>query len=225
VFQRIRTGNGVFATGAALTNTGNASVDAGQVTSPSALTGDAYSIQFSVSGGQTTYAVTDTTTGQPVNAPAASNNYSSGSAISFDGIQFTISGTPASGDTFTVAPSQNQSVFTSIQQAITALQTASTGSSGTGALGGLATSLQNVTQAMTQVSSVQAGVGARENELTTLTSLNSATNLQDTSTISTLQSTNLAAAATNLAEQNTILSAAEESFSQISNENLFDYLK
>jgi flagellar hook-associated protein 3 FlgL len=225
VFQRVRTGNGVFATGAALTNTGNAQIDAGQVTSPSAVTGDNYSIQFAVAGGQTSYSVTDTSTGQPVNAPAASNAFTSGSAISFDGMQMTISGTPANGDTFTVAPSQNQSVFTSIEQAITMLQTSASATSGTGALGGLSTVLQNVQNALGQVSSVQSGVGARENELTTLGTMNTALNLQDTSTISTLQSTNTAVAASNLAQEQITLQAAEQSFADISNNNLFSYIK
>ncbi|MGA2551712.1 MAG: flagellar hook-associated protein FlgL [Burkholderiaceae bacterium] len=223
VFQRIRSGNGVFATGAALTNTGNASIDAGQVTSPSSLTGDNYSIQFAVSGGQTTYTVTDTTTGQTVNAPAASNSYTAGSAISFDGMQVTVSGTPANGDSFSVDPSQNQSVFTSIQQAITALQT-SASSSNTGALGGLATSLQNIDQAMTQVSTVQSGVGANENTLTSLGTINSATNVQDTAAISSLQTTNLAQAATNLAQEETGLSAAELTLTKVTGTDLFSYL-
>ncbi len=225
VFQRVRTGNSVFTTGAALTNTGSAQIDTGQVTTPASLTGDSYSIQFSVSGGQTTYSVTNTTTGQSVAAPAASNAYTSGSAISFDGMQMTVSGAPANGDTFTVAPSQNQSVFTSIQQAITMLQTSASGTSGTGALGGISTSLKNVQNAIAQVSSVQAGVGAQENELTTLGTMNTALNLQDTTTISQLQSTNLASAATNLAEQQTVLTAAEQSFSDITNSDLFTYLK
>lgn len=225
VFQRIRTGNGVFATGASLSNTGSAQIDSGQVTTPALLTGDNYSIQFSVSGGQTTYAVTDTTTGQPVAAPAASNAYTSGAAISFDGIQATVSGTPANGDTFTVAPSQNQSVFTTIQQAITMLQTTSTGTSGTSALGGISTALKNIQNAIGQVSSVQAGVGSTQNELSALTTMNTAINLQDTTTISGLEETNLASAATNLAEQQTVLSAAEQSFSDVTNTDLFSYLK
>lgn len=227
VFQRIRSGNGVFVTGATQTNTGNGSIDTGQVTTPSALTGDQYAIQFSVSAGQTTYAVTDTTTGQPVAAPAtAGNTYTSGSAIAFDGVQFTISGTPANGDAFSVGPSQNQSIFATLQQAITMLQAPSSGSSNSsGALGSLATSIQNVDQAMSQVSSVQAGVGTRENELTALNSVNTATDLQDTTTLSGLQDTDMAKAASNLAEQQTVLSAAEESFAKVQGNSLFDYIK
>jgi len=227
VFQRIRSGNGVFVTGAVQTNTGNGSIDTGQVTTPSALTGDQYSIQFTVAAGQTTYAVTDTTTGQPVAAPATSGNaYTSGSAIAFDGVKFTISGTPSNGDAFSVGPSQNQSIFTTLQQAITMLQAPSSGSSSSsGALGSLATSIQNVDQAMSQVSSVQAGVGTRENELTALNSVNTAADLQDTTTLSGLQSTDMAKAASNLAEQQTVLSAAEESFAKVQGNSLFNYIK
>lgn len=227
VFQRIRSGNGVFVTSATQTNAGNAAIDTGQVTTPSALTGHNYSIHFTVAAGQTTYAVTDVTTGLPVAAPAAAGNvYTSGNAISFDGVQFSISGTPANGDTFNVGPSQNQSIFTTIQQAITMLQTPPSGSSSaSGALGSLATSIQNVDQAMTQVSSVQAGVGTRENELTALNSVNTAADLQDKTTLSTLQDTDMAKAASNLAEQQTVLSAAEESFVKVTGNSLFNYIK
>ena len=55
-WMNARTGNGVFETSAA-TSTGSAWIDAGKVTDPSVITGSTYAIQFSVSGGNTTYSV------------------------------------------------------------------------------------------------------------------------------------------------------------------------
>ena len=51
-----RTGNGVFET-RAVTQTGTGWIDSGRVSDPSALTGDPYTITFSVTGGTTTYSV------------------------------------------------------------------------------------------------------------------------------------------------------------------------
>jgi flagellar hook-associated protein 3 FlgL len=219
-FQKIHTGNGVFATTSGAANSGNGAIDSGQVITPAALTGDSYQINFSVAGGQTTYSVLDTTTGLAVNAPAAGNNaYTPGAAISFDGVAVSVSGSPANGDTFAVAPSQNQSVFTSVQQAITMLQSGSSG-----AMGSLAGTIQNIDNAVSNVLSVQAQVGARENQVTTLTSQNSSEGLTDQTQLSALQDTDLAKAASNLAEQQTVLSAAEESFTKITSESLFSFI-
>ena len=52
-----RSGNGVFVTGPAAANGTGAWIDAGSVVDPSALTGDAYRVEFSVAAGVTTYSV------------------------------------------------------------------------------------------------------------------------------------------------------------------------
>lgn len=96
-----RSGNGVFVTAAAAGNGSGAWIDAGSVTDPAAITGADYSLQFSVSGGSTTYAVLKN--GVPtaiVNQP-----YVAGQAIEFDGMAVKVQGTPASGDRFDITPS------------------------------------------------------------------------------------------------------------------------
>jgi flagellar hook-associated protein 3 FlgL len=216
VFQRVRTGNGVFSTASSSSNTGSASIDTGSVTNPSALTGDSYSIAFSVSAGTTTYSVTDSTTGQTL---STGNAYSDGSAIDVGGMAVSVSGTPANGDSFSIAPSTNQSIFTTIQQAITALNSGGTGSSGS-----LATSIQNVDQAISSTSDAQTTVGSSESELTTLTGMNTTAGTALTSQIGSLQQTDMASAATQLSEEQLVLSAAEQSFAKISGDSLFNYL-
>ncbi len=76
-----RTGNGVFVTSAGAGVAG-ATIDSGQVSDPSALTGSAYSLDFTVSGGVTTYAVLKD--GLPTAVTAAP--YVSGQAIVVDGM-------------------------------------------------------------------------------------------------------------------------------------------
>jgi len=114
-----RTGNGVFVTSAAPTVL-NATIDSGSVTDPSALTGADYSLQFTVSGSVTTYAVLKN--GLPTAVTAAP--YVSGQAIAVDGMTVAVSGTPATGDQFQIAPSTpTLGVFGVLDQAVAALKT------------------------------------------------------------------------------------------------------
>jgi flagellar hook-associated protein 3 FlgL len=227
VFNRISEGNGVFTTAAASGNTGSGIVDVGQVVTPSALTGHNYNVSFAVSGGVTTYSVLDTTTNTAVAAPALTGNtFTSGSAITVDGAQLTISVTPASGDQFTIAPAGKQSIFQALQAAADLLaQPTTTSSGGTAKLSsGLLGALSNVDNALNKTLSVRATVGVRQNELDALGSSASATDIAGQARLSDLQNTDYAKAIADLTEQQTALSAAQKTFATIGNKTLFDYL-
>jgi len=115
-----RSGNGVFVTSAAAGNGSGAWVDAGSVIDPAALTGADYRIEFSVSGGATTYSVLMN------GAPTAQANvpYVSGQAIQFDGMSLTVKGTPSNGDRFDATPSApDLSVFDVLDRVASELQT------------------------------------------------------------------------------------------------------
>ena len=76
-------------------NTGGATVASASVTNPSSWVSDTYTVAF---GAGNSYTVKNSGGTQ-----VASGTYSSGTPISFAGAQLTLSGTPASGDTFTVS--------------------------------------------------------------------------------------------------------------------------
>ena len=119
VFLSARTGNGVFATQAAAGVT-QARISGGNVTDPAALTGSSYALQFSVSGGSTTYAILKD--GAPTAVTAAP--YVSGQAIRFDGMAVAVTGAPASGDRFDMVPSTpDLSIFDVLDRASAALAT------------------------------------------------------------------------------------------------------
>ena len=119
VFLSARTGNGVFATQAAAGVT-QARISGGNVTDPAALTGSSYALQFSVSGGSTTYAILKN--GAPTAVTAAP--YVSGQAIRFDGMAVAVTGAPASGDRFDIVPSTpDLSIFDVLDRASAALAT------------------------------------------------------------------------------------------------------
>ena len=107
-FMNVPQGNGTFVVAAGVHN-GTGSIDTGQVTNAAAWVRGNYTVQFT---GATAWQVVDAT-----NTVIASGTYTSGGAIAFNGIQVSVSGSPAAGDTFTVAPAATESIFTSHRQA------------------------------------------------------------------------------------------------------------
>ncbi len=222
IFERIKNGNGVFTTAADAQNTGTGVIAAGSVITPASLTGDNYEITFAVSAGITTYDIVDITTGLPV---STANPYSSNSAISFDGMQLSIKGDPANGDKFTVSPSTNQSIFNTISDLITAIETPSSGQpGGTRLANNLNTALQNIDNSLEHVLSKQASIGARLREIETLESVGSDLNIQFEQLLSHLQDVDFAKAASDLQRQQLYLEAAQQSYIKISGLSLFNYI-
>ncbi|MCF8205815.1 MAG: flagellar hook-associated protein FlgL [Methylotenera sp.] len=123
-WEQARSGNGTFVTEPAANNlTGNppqAWVDSGRVIDPTLVTGQNYRIDITGTAPAQTYTVTNTDTG----AGVSSGSYTSGQAISFDGISVAVTGTPADGDAFTIAPATNTlKVFDVLDRAISELKT------------------------------------------------------------------------------------------------------
>lgn len=231
VFMRIKNGNGTFATGAAATNTGGGIISAGTVTNPAALTGNNYSVAFATAVAPATgmtYSVTYTnpTAVPPVTVPTAvagmtTQPFTPGQAIGFDGLQFNMQGTPANGDTFTVAPSTNQSLFTTISNLINTLNTPQAGAN---LSNGLANGIANLDNAMNNILNVQSSQGLRLNEISSLQTAGDNMSFQLKQSLSTLQDTNYTTALTTLNQQQTILQAAQKSFTQVANLSMFSYM-
>jgi flagellar hook-associated protein 3 FlgL len=254
LFMKVGDGNGTFvvATGGNVgggINQGTAIADAGSVVDPqkwqAAVNGFAWQapanpalqVRFSVAAGTTTYQIYDVsnpaaptaisaaapyTAGQTL--PLASTNPPAATVTDF-GTQFVITGQPANGDTFKVTPSSSQSLFQTMQSLIGLLRTP-LGSSATTAQysNGLGAQLTNLDQAMANISRVQSSVGARMNELDSLSNAASDLDIQYTDTLSKLTGLDYAKAISDFTMQQTYLEAAQKSFAQISGLSLFDYL-
>jgi flagellar hook-associated protein 3 len=129
VFQLIRTGNGVFETDGSRTNAGTAQISTGTVTNQAIYQAQDFTINFTSA---TTYDVINSTTGVTV---LAAQPYTDGGAISFNGVNVDISGTPLTGDIFTVNASRNQDIFTTLENLINDLENPAAGNV-TGNFGG-----------------------------------------------------------------------------------------
>ena len=226
IFDAISTGNGSFQTQAASTNTGAGIVSPGAVTDRSKLTGHDYAVNFSVSGtpAVTTYSVIDNSVSPAANV-LQDQPYTAGGSISFDGMSFDVKGAPANGDSFSVKPSQKQSVFTTITDLVKTLRTPDSGSTGKAALAnGLATAGANMQNALDNVLTVQASVGARMKELDSLDSTGTDLDTQYQTTLSGLQDLDMVKAISLYSQQQTTLQAAQLSFKTMSSLSLFNYI-
>lgn len=217
VFNQIKTGNGTFTVSPNTTNTGSGIVGATTVSNPAAWDGGTYSINFSAPGA---YQVLEGAT------VVTSGSYTDGDTIAFNGVQVTLSGTPAAGDSFSVAPSTNQSLFTTVQNLVTALQSgAVTSASSTGLSNSINESINNIDQALTQTSNVRTSIGGRLNSITTQQSVATTQQTQLQQSIASLQSLDYAKAITTLDQQNTTLSAALQAYTQTQGLSLFQFIK
>ncbi|RJG01173.1 flagellar hook-associated protein FlgL [Noviherbaspirillum sedimenti] len=222
VFQQIKNGNGSFALSAAAGNAGSGTFSPGAVTDTSLLTGHNYSVTFAVSAAGTTYDVVDVTSGTTL---SAGNAYSSGAAITFDGIQFEVGGQPANGDSFAVAPSTNQSVFSTMKDLIDLLNTPVAGAAGKGNLtNGLAVAHGNLDNALDNILTVRAAVGSRLKEIDALDNAGADADIQYAQTLSALQDLDYSKAISSLMQQQTTLNAAQQTFAKVSGLSLFNYL-
>jgi flagellar hook-associated protein 3 FlgL len=216
VFMNIPAGNGTFVTSGGLSNTGTGSIGVGTVTTPNAWVPDTYQITFS---SPTAYTVTNSA-GATV---ATGTNFQDGDAISFNGIQVPITGTPATGDSFTVAKAGTASAFSTVQGLITTLSSTTL----TPALRAsqIGTALQQIDNSITNMSNVSASVGARLNAITS--SQGAAQSLQTnlTTAVSHIRDVDYAAAITQLNTEELGLKAAQASYASIAQLSLFSYLK
>ena len=231
VFNQIKNGNGTFTVTANAGNTGSGVIGASSVTDAAAFAAAASAgpikIHFT---SPTTYTITGDTN---------IYNYTAGQAIPIPGAavtstpyaQVTLSGTPSgpsvgppatAGDSFTIAPSTNQSVFTTVQNLVNTLT--ATGTSATQRSNSIAGVLTDLQQALTNVSTVQASVGGRQNLVTTQQSVASSQQIQLQKSISSLQGLDYASAITTLTSENTTLSAALQSYAQTQQLTLFKYI-
>jgi flagellar hook-associated protein 3 FlgL len=218
VFNQIKTGNGVFTAAANAGNTGSGVIGATTVSGAAGYTGGTFSINFTAAN---TYNVENA-----ASVVIGTGTYTPGQTISYGGAQIALSGQPAVGDSFDVAASGNQSLFTTVQNLVTALQAGANSASAKPALNNaIAGALNNLDQAISQTSTVQANVGGRLNTITTQQSQATSQQTQLQQSISSLQSLDYASAITSLDSQNTTLSAAMQAYTLTQGLTLFKYIQ
>lgn len=219
VFVNIPQGNGTFVTNVNMSNTGSGAIDIGSVVDRPSWVPDDYTISFT---SPTDYQITDGAT--PANV-VQTGTYTSGSAITFNGVSVTITGAPATGDTFEVNRSRSESIFDTIKGVVDLLNTPAGSATANAKLtSGLRSSLQQMDQATDHFLGVRAQVGVRLATLDSVDASREATDIDLKSTLSDLRDLDYADAMTKMNQQLVGLQAAQLSYSKISGLSLFNYL-
>lgn len=215
VWLRTRSGNGVFETDAAATNTGTAHITPGSVVDPSAITGGTYDISFSVAAGVTTYTVTP---------PGSSGTYTSGGTITVDGMALSISGAPANGDSFSVQPSTaDLNPFQALDRAIAVLGDPS---ANTGAVAqAVANGIRDIDAVAGQFQAARSVAGATLTRLDTMEARNQDRDLWAKSVQSDVEDLDMVQAVSDFQNKQTSYQAALQSYSIVQRMSLFDYIK
>ncbi len=217
VFFAIRDGNGVFSSTASATNTGTGVVGAGSQADPTAWVADQYTVRFITPGN---YEVLDSAASVVV-----SGSYQPGDTVAFNGIEFSISGQPAAGDEFTIAPSRNQDMFSSVERMIAALESGAGDDASRAALNNRINSeLQNIDQAIGNVLGVRTEVGARLASIESQLDSNGGFALTHRETLASIEDLDYAEALSRMSLEITTLEAAQQTFIRTQGLSLFNYL-
>jgi flagellar hook-associated protein 3 FlgL len=255
VFQNIRNGNGYFATGlgtytgTAIIDGGSVT---NPVAWNANVPTSGLKIQFWQDStgtrnvpvgsmpGKTFYEIVDAAgdsvfTGippDPLNPFSFTHEYQEGVAIPLVGqgnvdlgAHVLVSGSPATGDEFTINPSTSQSLFATLGNLITDLESPAGSTSDKAKLANnVGFALTNLSQAEENILRVRAQIGTRMNEVDSLSSMTQDLNIQYQQTLSDLQDLDYAKTLSDLTRKQTDLEAAQKSFVAISKLSLFNYI-
>ncbi|HEV7607932.1 MAG TPA: flagellar hook-associated protein FlgL [Steroidobacteraceae bacterium] len=221
VFMNLTQANGTFRTAVAAANTGSATIDMGTVVDPAAWVRDNYTLRFTSA---TDWVIEDDTVPTPVQV-ASGAGFASGQAISFLGTRVTLTGTPATGDKFTIQPSQDTDIFSVLDNLIGTLD------GGAGLPSDKAifqqqigASIADLDQGLNRVLSVRAEVGTRLSAIDQATSTRESEAIDLQQLLSDLRDVDYASAISQLNQQYAGLQAAQQAYTKISQLSLFDYL-
>jgi flagellar hook-associated protein 3 FlgL len=217
LFLRVRTGDGVSATVASSGNTGTGVLSKSAVTDNSVWNGQSVTVQFTDASN---YQILDT-----AGTVLSSGTYTSGSTISGAGIQMTLTGAPAAGDSFTLGKAPTQDIFSTLDALADALEApATTDAEKAARSNAVNTALGNITTAQDHFLLSRSQTGSRLAALDDATDVRSAYGVSLQTTLSALRDVDPAEAASNLSLQQIALEAAQKTMLAVQSKSLFDLM-
>ena len=217
VFFRIRAGNGVFTTQPGPTNTGSAVVGQSSVTDTSLYDNASYTVRFVTASD---YEVVDSSA-----AVVATGAYQSGGAIAFRGIEFSLDGAAAAGDTFLVAPSPYKDMFSGVRQLIQAVETQVVDDASRAVMAnGINAGLQDVDQSIGNMLDVQTRIGSRLAAIESQSDTNAGFSNLVQETLGNIEDLDYAEALSRLSLEAATLEAAQKSFVAVQRLSLFNFI-
>lgn len=220
VFLDVRNGNGTFQNDIDPANTGSGRIVPLAVTDPTAVVPEDFAIVFTAPD---SYDVINETTGTTV---LAAQPFVEGAAIAFNGIEVAIEGAPEAGDRFTVTPSRNQSVFETLSEVISALETGYIDPASQARFTQtMDNAIDETDAAIEKMLEVRAAIGGRLNAIDAQQVANEDFVTQLTAAKSSFQDVDLVEAVGRLTRATTTLQAAQATFARVQGLSLFNFLR
>lgn len=218
VFAAVRNGNGVFSTAADAANQGTMQFTFASLVSPEFWVPDNYSIQFTAAD---QYDLLDGS-GAII---SAANAYTPGSIIAFAGASIGFEGEPAAGDRFSVTPSRNQDLFTTLQALADTLEAPVNSAADRARFQSqLNNSLLDLQQGLDHISTVRSQVGARLQVIDAQRAVNEEVSFQLEQSLSSVQDLDYASAISELQLRLLSLETAQKSYARTQTSSLFDFI-
>ena len=134
-------------------------------------------------------------------------------------------GAASSGDQFTLKPSQNQSMFKTLDNIAKTLESGYANPAEQANFGfDIDRSIEALDRSAEKVAELRSTTGARLNSITAQHDVNDQVNLNMQTVRSKLEDVDLTAAITQLDQETTALQAAQQAFVKVQKLSLFDYL-
>jgi len=230
VFLEIKNGNGIFSTLDHVDNTGTGVIDPGRASGN--YIDETYAIIFDKSFLEyadaqnankipLTYSIVDSK-GMTLSAGIP---FESGKEIAFKGAHTSIKGSPDDGDIFIVRPSQNQDIFTTLQNLVRGLQSKTPEANDKiGFHNTMNRSLSDLNQSLDNILEVRGNIGARLNALDAQETINDAYRIQIREILSNVEDLDFAEAVSRLNLELTGLEASQKAFTRVQDISLFNFL-
>jgi flagellar hook-associated protein 3 FlgL len=218
-FMAVIEGNGTFVTNATAGNAGNGVIAGGTMANPSQWVQGDYTLRFTSATGD--YEIVDSAA-----AVVATGTYTENSTISFNGANFNLTGMPAQNDSFSIARSRSEDMFTTLGNLAATLESSTATTADRAQFNSsMATILQQLDQAGDHLLSVRAEVGTRLSAIDGAQEALADRKVELETTTSQLRDLDYAEAISRMNQQLVGLQAAQASYSKIAQLSLFDYLR
>jgi flagellar hook-associated protein 3 FlgL len=136
----------------------------------------------------------------------------------------TVTGAPATGDSFTIAPAATESIFRTLDDIVAALSTGDTPSARSSLSTNMAAALTQIDQASNRALNLRGEVGARLSSIENTTASRDQLKDELSVSVSQLRDIDYAEAISRMNQQLTGLQAAQAAYAKIAQLSLFDYL-
>lgn len=226
IWMNVPSGNGSFNVALpelpSVPNTGTLWTDPGQVISPTALTGNNYSVEFSVAAGVTTYTVFNDTLDPTHLVPlVAAQPYVDGQAIAFDGMSFVAHGAPSNNDKVLLSASTPSNIFQIIDDAIKGIDGAASDNKLSQSL---ALALKQIDAGMDRIQAARGQAGHWLNQADNIETTQSGRTIQLSADKSRAEDLDMVKGISDFSKFQTGYQAALQSYAQVQKLSLFNYI-